>query len=680
MSRSSSIVNFNDLQQRRWRWLGIWEKDFQTNRLLQGYGPTSSTFFIHRMKAYLKTILQQPDFEDPFEPITSLFTSTASLSGSEDPNHRLSMSETISTGEYMTRSQEENFLHLFWQSYHITFPILNEKDFREYYNSLWTSAFSPIEARRKPSALVDSILALCLQYGTADLRTDEADADDMDDGVSLAGRELHRRSQNLLSNEYEVPTISTLQCLIYTALYLSNASMLQMEHKVLAVAVGIAHKLGVHHEAMVNSSAAQSSLRRRIWWTLFLLDSKACLELGRPHLINTSDMTCALPSDDLLEATSIGSSFSLNFADINWLTFHTQCIKLVMMVRSIHTSFYEHCSEASASHEGTDLYDSPEILESCADHLLRSMKGLQDWVRDVPNALKNLRKGTGEPFSTSRSAIDLDPYVPLWLQRQRLLLELLYHNFKMSLHRPFIRFPPGSNAPYRIDVDHSVLCLSHAIITTDILHQVLTEVDILNGWQQAYQFQWDAALSMLGFGVARPVCPPSPSARKAIHTAMANFATLAENNCSTATLAGSVTRNLLGKIDLYASGFRKKSTLSDHSSPSFRSPRVPQHYQASPQNQALQLTSSQAPFSPSQNGPATSMSSPSLGDLNKLSAAPAFSASTEFSLDTFGALEGMTLPPYQGLGPSGLKMWSNWGQAAQEHKDASQLLWNMDFR
>ena len=585
----------------------------------------------------------------------------------------------MSTGEDMTRSQEEQFLNLFWQSYHITFPILNEKEFREYYNSLWTNAFSPIKAKRKPSALVDSILALCLQYGTANLRTDEADADIKGDDVSFAGRELHRRSQSLLSNEYEVPTISTLQCLIYTALYLSNASMSHMEHQILAVAVGIAHTLGVHHEAMVNSSAAQSSLRRRIWWTLFLLDSKACLELGRPHLINTSDMTCALPSDDLLEATDSGSSLSLTFGDINWLTFHTQCIKLIVMVRSIRTSFYEHCSEVSASHEGTDLYDNPEILESCADHLLRSMKGLQDWVRNVPDALKIPRKGTGEPFSTSRSAIDLDPYVPLWLQRQRLLLELLYHNLTMSLHRPFIRFPPGSNAAFQISVDHSVLCLSHAIITTDILHQVLTEVDILNGWQQAYQSQWDAALSMLGFGLAHPVWPPSPFARKAIHTAMANFATLADNNCSIAAFAGALTRNLLGKIDLYASGFRNKPTSSDHSPHSFRSPRVPQHLRASPQDQALQLTPSQVTFSPLQNRPATSMSSPSLGGLSNLSAAPAFSASTDFSLDTFGASEEITLPPYQDLGLSGLKVWSNWGQAAQEHNDASQMFWNMDF-
>lgn len=589
----------------------------------------------------------------------------------------------MSTGEDMSRSQEESFLNLFWQSYHITIPILNEKEFREYYNSLWTNTFSPIEAKRQPSALVDSVLALCVQYGSAFVIDIEGN------DVSFAGRELHRRSQKLLSSEYKAPTISTLQCLIYSALYLSNASMLDIGHQTLAVAIGIAHALGVHHETMENSSAAQTSLRRRIWWTLFLLDSKTCLELGRPYLIDTSDMTCDLPSGDPSEATDSGSSLSLAFADINWLAFHTQCVKLIVTVKSIHTSFYEKCSEASTAHKGTDLYDNLDILESCADHLLQSMKGLQNWVRNVPIALKNPRKGTGEPFSTARSAIEFDPYVPLWLQSQRLLLELLYHNLTMSLHRPFIRFPSSSTPAFQISLDHSVSCLSHAIVTTSILHQVLTEGDILNGWQQAYQFQWDAALSILGFGLAHPLCPHSPSARGAIHTAIANFDTLAANHCALATSAGAVTRNILDKIDVFASGFRNKLTSSDHSSPPVQSgppsrkslassPPVPQHLRASSQTQALQSAPSQFTYSWMQDRPATSdltsMSSPSLGGPNTLSAT-ASSASTNFSLDMFGPLDGTELLPYKDLGPSDLEMLSDMGQ---EHSDASQMFWNKD--
>ncbi len=635
------------------------------------------------MRSHLKETLQQPGFEDPFEPVTSLFASTANFSRSDFPDQRSSMSDSMSTGEDMSRSQEESFLNLFWQSYHITIPILNEKEFREYYNSLWTNTFSPIEAKRQPSALVDSVLALCVQYGSAFVIDIEGN------DVSFAGRGLHRRSQKLLSSEYKAPTISTLQCLIYLALYLSNASMLDLGHQTLVVAIDMAHALGVHHETTGNSSAAQNPLRRRIWWTLFLLDSKICHELGRPYLIDASDMTCDLPSGDLSEATNSGSSLSSAFADINWLAFHTQCIKLLVAVRSIQTSFYEKCSEASTAHEGTDLYDNLDLLESCADHLLQSMKGLQDWVRNVPIALKNPRKGTGEPFSFARSAIEFDPYVPLWLQSQRLLLELLYHNLTMSLHRPFIRFPSTSTAAIKMSMDHSVSCLSHAIVTTNILHQVLTEGDILNGWQQAYQFQWDAALSILGFGLAHPLCRHSPSARRAIHTALANFDMLAANHCAIATSAGAVTRNILEKIDLLASGFRNKLTLSTHSSPSVQSgppsrksransPPVPQHLRPSSPTQALQSASSQFTYSWMQDRPATSdptsMSPPSLGGSNTLSATPS-SASTNFSLDMFGPLDGTEILSYKNLGPSDFEMLSDMGQ---EHSDASQMFWSKD--
>ena len=613
--------------------------------------------------------LQQPDFDDPFEPVTSLSADTVSSSGSDLFDQQSSMSGSMSPGEGMSRSGEEHLLNLFWQSYHITIPILNEKQFREHYSSLWTATFSPTQAKRKPSALVDSILALCLQYGTVFMIADKKTAGiENNNDVRLAGHELHQRSQTLLSREYEAPTISTLQCLIYSVLYLSNSSLLDSGRQTLAVAIDVAHKLGVQHEAIDNSSARRSSLRRRIWWTLFLLDSQICLGFGRPYLIDASNMTCDLPSGDPSELTDFGSSLSLAFTDINWLAFHTQCIKLSVTVRRIHTSFYEKCAELSTAHKGTDLYDNLGLLESCADHLIQSMKGLQDWVRNVPGALKNHRKGTGEPFSTARSAIVLDPYLPLWLQRQRLLLELLYHKLTMSLHRPFLRFPSTSVATFQISVDRSVSCLSHAIATTSILDQVLTEGDILSGWQPAYQYQWDAALSMLGFGLAHPMCPHSPPARRAIHTAIANFDTLAANNCPIAINAGAVIRSLLDKIDLVASGFRNKPASSDHSSPSFpsrppssrkttfNSPLMPHHLQASSQNQEPD---------------------PMPMSLSSLSA-PASSASTDYSLDIPGTFDEIALLPYQDLGSSDLEMWSDWGQMAQEHDDTGQRNWNMD--
>ena len=637
------------------------------------------------MRYYLNEALQQPDSEDPFEPVPSQAVANVNISGNNFPGQRPSMSKPMSKSEDMSRSWEEHLIKLFWQSYYITVPILNEKDFREHYNTLWTATFSPIEAKRKPSALVDSILALCAQYGTAFVVAGKSNAEIKDDDdVSFAGHELYRRSQQLLSGEYEAPTISTLQCLIYSVLYLCNASLMDSGRQTLAVAIGLARKLGVQYEAGDKSSAARPSLHRRIWWTLFLLDSQICLGFGRPYLINSSNMTCDLTSGGPSEVTDFGSNLSLAFADINWLAFHTQCIKLIVTVRTIHTSFIEKCSELCMAHKDSDLYDNLDLLESCSEHLLRSMKGLHDWVRNVPDELKNPRKGTEQPFSTARSAIELDPYLPLWLQRQRLLLELLYHNLTMSLHRPFIRFPSSSVTAFQTSVDRGVSCLSHAIVTTSILNQALTEGDILNGWQQAHQYQWDATLSMLGFGLAHPVCPHSPSARRAILTSITNFDMLGVNKCSITTNTGAVTRNILDKIDLFTSSFRNKPTSSGQSAPLIRprtpfqmtpvnSPPVPQHLRASPQNQGLQLATSRVPYT----WPATSDITPissSPGSL-KNSSDHASSASTDFSVDMLGTFEESTLLPYHDLASNDFDLWSDWGHAAQEHNETRQTNW-----
>jgi hypothetical protein len=123
------------------------------------------------------------------------------------------------------------------------------------------------------------------------------------------------------------------------------------------------------------------------------------------------------------------------------------------------------------------------------------------------------------PLFRKSLALEIGFFIPLWLQRQRLLLELLYHFTLTSLHRPFIRFSPFSPNSTPISDSHAITALSHAISGTNMLHQILSETDILAGWNQACQYQWNATLSIIGFALAYPVCPPTPSALKALNSA-----------------------------------------------------------------------------------------------------------------------------------------------------------------
>lgn len=455
------------------------------------------------------------------------------------------------TAEAMTGTQEDYFLGLFWQSYHCVLQIIDEGEFREHYKSLW--AGSP-GSTRKPSALVDIVLALCMQYGVASIpRSDAAKEPRFDVGGSdatIAGRWLYRRSQTLLSAELESPSVMTLQCHILAVYYLCNASFQNMAHSTLAVAVRTAQILGLHLEPSKNMLRKDRELRKRLWWTLFIVESKTCMKLGRPWSAQISEVTCSLPADDHELALLSGSNFASFGENVTWLTYNLQNTKLVLAVRAIYVAFYEKCADTldANGNDVTTLYSDPRDLEMCAQFLLSSMKCLQVWLRDVPDGLKTKRIGSGEPFSTDRSPLEVEVFAPLWLQRQRLLLELLYHNLAMNLYRPFISFSTAPGCSSQSAEECATSCVNHAIAVSDIMHQILRETDILRGWHEAYQWQWNAILSLIGYILAYPLTPSTPSTRQAINKAIEVLETFGRSFAIAAS-AANVTRDLTAKAD-----------------------------------------------------------------------------------------------------------------------------------
>jgi hypothetical protein len=44
----------------------------------------------------------------------------------------------VSHAARLSSTQEEYFLDLFWQTYHVVYPVLNEAEFKDHYQSLWS--------------------------------------------------------------------------------------------------------------------------------------------------------------------------------------------------------------------------------------------------------------------------------------------------------------------------------------------------------------------------------------------------------------------------------------------------------------------------------------------------------------------------------------------------------------
>lgn len=63
------------------------------------------------------------------------------------------------------------------------------------------------------------------------------------------------------------------------------------------------------------------------------------------------------------------------------------------------------------------------------------MNKMRDWAESMPLALKTERRQGGKAFSTDLSEIEIEPFAPLWLRRQRLMLELGSHELMLIIGR-----------------------------------------------------------------------------------------------------------------------------------------------------------------------------------------------------------------------------------------------------
>ncbi|KAM0559852.1 hypothetical protein ACHAPJ_003800 [Fusarium lateritium] len=472
------------------------------------FGPSSLYFFIHRLSTFLSAqadhmlIHLASNLEMLGQPIASQDSSRllAPLTGLSD--------EAV----YLTPIQEEYFISLYWETYHTSlYAVLDESRFKTHNQSLYVDV--PPGSPRKPSALVDIIVAMCMQYRTSALPTGQQGNIVEDNDATMAGRWYYRRAQALLACEIESPSLSTLQCHLLCALYVCGGSFHNMADSICALAVRTAYMLGLHVDPPPSMPERERQLRRRLWWSVFELDTKVGIKVGRPFLIRDTHIMPELPSDTMEAAIQSGSTFAPIGDNATWLSFNFQRVKLYQTVRALNLAFYSHDLNIE---EGSSVYDDPRTMEDLANIWGPRTISLMDWIKQVPSSLKTNRKG-GSAFSNDGSPLEIEQYAPLWLQRQRLHLELEYHHLCISTHRPFLSFSAeqGSSA-----AEMAAKCALHAMELSNITHQALSTTSILNGWHESFQWQWSAAMTLVGFVVANPQHSLTPAARVAIKIAV----------------------------------------------------------------------------------------------------------------------------------------------------------------
>jgi hypothetical protein len=465
------------------------------------YGPSSILYFIRQMSSYLGSVTQHRF--DGMDLVSGLILSTP-----DEGYHKMSASMDVS------RWREESLIHTYWQFCLPFNPILNRVEFEAYYDSLWEES----KAFRRPSALVDIMLAVCMQHEAASYLEYGAcqhppKATNKD--ANNAGKWWYRRGQHLLIDELEDPSIMTFQCYLLSVLWLADTGCgaQNMAHSVLATGIRIGIILGLHMEPRKDLPTAQREFRKRLWWTMYALELKFAMDLGRPLAISFSQVTCSLPSDnnaydhDSIDETRLPPSIS------------AQYVKLTLATRAVYVLFYQKCGQVLARTQENILHENASNLEECAEFMATKIGYLQTWVDHIPVSLKCRRNDQGQPFSTDRSKLVIPETGSDTLSSPPVLLELHYHNFVMCLHRPFITFPLAARPKHPVTEKHAITCVNHAITITNIIHQLLVESSCLSGRLIAFQWQWNATISLVGYILAYPLGPVAPAARAALDMA-----------------------------------------------------------------------------------------------------------------------------------------------------------------
>ncbi|KAI1371041.1 fungal-specific transcription factor domain-containing protein [Hypoxylon crocopeplum] len=491
------------------------------------YPPYAIPPFVQRMGQYLERISNQPYPASRLEP-----------AGPHLQYGTFALPENRNGGRSeFSRAKEKHLLGLFWQGFYFLYPILDRDEVQKHHDSLWNhpSIAGSLSPTRTPSALIDIMLALSMQFSSSLLLRDELDStrgppNPRFVNSSLAGRWLYNRSHRLLLEEQQCPTLQSAQSSILSTIYLLNTGSLNLANTSLAISVRMAQLLGLHeNSSFLGLNSKQGEIRRSIWEKLIGLDSYAAVMMALPPLISRPNLPYSIPSNSGESSASILISNkdgdNHNHTCVDFHVYHT---KLVMAVQSVHTLIHSKQMELQRSSDRGG-YQRIMTLESVAGCIAQKMAAIRDWVESVPQVLTIPRKGnSGKPFFFLDGAtLKLEPFVPLWIQRQRLVFEITYNHLSLLVLRPFVRFEHHPSSPLMAQADsHCVVGLKHAMSLTYIVNQALSEGDALTGWHFVFRCQWDATLYILGFIFANPASPFITKAQQSIATAIHTFTIL----------------------------------------------------------------------------------------------------------------------------------------------------------
>lgn len=256
----------------------------------------------------------------------------------------------------------------------------------------------------------------------------------------IPGMAFYMAAMRLYKSSYEEPTLQFVQTLILIAFYLQGLNSANAAFSFYGLAMRSALIQGLHRKLSF-LHPVELEKRKRLWWTIFIMDSIWSSNLGHPIHVQIDDIDVDLPDENVLD---LHDGFDIELSSYN--------VRLAQILGTVMRDVYRPS-------KGSTSIEVKKVL-SCVDQLDQLQKLLPARVQN--NLL------VSDNRSTANLYLRLNQYIIV--TTRPLLLSLFEGHVQPTdaIKRVVSR------------------CVTAAILNIDILSNLQN-----NGWLSAFGF-WDA--------------------------------------------------------------------------------------------------------------------------------------------------------------------------------------------
>ncbi|KAI1762439.1 fungal-specific transcription factor domain-containing protein [Hypoxylon sp. FL1150] len=246
---------------------------------------------------------------------------------------------------------------------------------------------------------------------------------------ALSHRDHFEVAVRNLGAVFAAEDIDCIQCLLLLCMYGSHEPQSVDLWHTIGLALRLAVGIDLHRQESIEGlNVLEAEMRKRLWWSVYVMDRSMSVPLGRPLGIQDSDITMPLPeslTDDQLAGALESPIVPNRIPSTNDTSTFIHIIKLWRIYTNAYKVFYP------AGQTSVSKTDDLKVIRH--EHLLQ----FNEWLTGAPRYLNQTCM-----FQT-----------PEWFQ-------IAYHQAVITLHHPLHISPVNTIDETRLCIDSSISLIS----------------------------------------------------------------------------------------------------------------------------------------------------------------------------------------------------------------------------